>query len=68
VLWFNAATRDAEVWRVFNGHWAGSDDLGTHPADYVPAGVGDFNHDGVADMIWHNSSTNDIDEWLLKSP
>ena len=51
--------------RIFNGHRAGSDDLGVHPPGYVPAGVGDFNHDGVADVIWHNPGANDIDEWLL---
>ena len=40
VLWYNATTRDAEVWKISNGQWAGSVDVGTHPAGYQPAGSG----------------------------
>ena len=32
VLWYNPSTRDAEIWKIANGQWAGSVDLGTHPA------------------------------------
>ena len=30
-----------------------------------PGIVGDFDHNGVSDVTWFNSSTGHIDNWLL---
>ena len=65
VLWFNAATGDAEVWLIANGHWSASYDLGTHPTGWSPAGVGDFNSDGFSDILWREVATNRVETWLL---
>ena len=47
------------------GAWEGSVDLGTHPAGWTAVGVGDFEHNGVPDIMWFNPSTGHIDNWLL---
>ena len=57
MLWFNPTTRDADIWKISNGQWAGSVDIGTHPAGYQPVGIGDFNHDGTSDVLWFNATT-----------
>ena len=46
-------------------HWMASIDIGGHPAGWLPAGVGDFNHDGTADLAWYNASTGNLEAWLL---
>src|SRR3954469_24450600 len=45
--------------------WIASNDVGTHPAGWLPAGNGDFNADGTTDLVWFNSATNNIDIWKL---
>ena len=37
----------------------------THPAGYQMAGVGDVTGSSVADIIWYNPSTGDVDEWQI---
>jgi len=44
---------------------AASVDILPHPAGWTPAGIGDFNHDGSADLAWFNSTTGGIDIWEL---
>jgi hypothetical protein len=29
------------------------------------AAVGDFDHNGVSDVMWHNDTTGDMTSWLL---
>ena len=38
-------------------HWVASVDVGSHPAGWLPSGIGDFNADGTSDLAWYNSST-----------
>ena len=49
-----------------NGQWAGSVDVGSHPAGWQPLGAADFNLDGTSDIVWYNPTTNNIDIWLIK--
>jgi hypothetical protein len=44
---------------------AASADIGAHPAGTVPVGVGDFDHNGVSDIMWRDTATGFIDNWLL---
>ncbi|MEJ0078397.1 MAG: VCBS repeat-containing protein [Alphaproteobacteria bacterium] len=67
VLWFNAATRDVDLWLIQNGQWAGSVDIGTHPAGWSIAGVGDFNRDGTSDVLWFNAATNGAEIWEIRN-
>ncbi len=67
MLWFNAATRDVDLWLIQNGQWAGSVDIGTHPAGWSIAGVGDFNRDGTSDVLWFNAATNGAEIWEIRN-
>jgi hypothetical protein len=31
----------------------------------IAVGVGDFDHNGVSDIMWHDTGTGHIDNWLL---
>jgi hypothetical protein len=44
--------------------WAASGDLGRRGDDYHVAGVGDFNGDGTADVLWSNAA-GEVDEWTM---
>lgn len=48
-------------------HWVASVDIGLHPAGWLPAGGGDFNHDGTSDLLWYNSSTTDLELWKISN-
>ncbi len=75
ILWFNASTGDTDEWQLSNGQWAGSDDLGTHPANsdgnsYQIAGVGDFFDNGRDGVLWtsvNSDGTVATDIWELNS-
>jgi len=55
------------MWKIANGQWAGSVDVGTHPAGYVPALAGDFTGDGTSDIAWFNPTTGDVDIWKMSN-
>ncbi|MGA2943722.1 MAG: hypothetical protein ABSE50_16965, partial [Xanthobacteraceae bacterium] len=75
ILWFNASTGDTDEWKLSNGQWAGSNDLGTHPANsdgnsYQIAGVGDFFDNGRDGVLWtsvNSDGTVATDIWELNS-
>jgi hypothetical protein len=48
-----------------NGHWSASSAVGSHPAGWTPAGIGDFNHDETSDIAWYNSTSGNIDIWQI---
>jgi len=50
---------------INHGQWAGSFDIGSYPAGAVPVGVGDFDHNGVSDVMWRDTTTGRIDNWML---
>jgi hypothetical protein len=47
--------------------WSASVDVGSHPAGWLPALTGDFNHDGTSDLLWFNASANDAEVWVLSN-
>ena len=57
IAWHNPTTNNIDIWLIKNGQWAGSFDIGSHPAGSTAVGVGDFDHNGVADIMWFNPST-----------
>ena len=65
VVWYNAATGRVDLWKIANGQWAGSVDLGPHPLGWQPVGYGDLNGDGTGDLLWFNASTGNVDLWKI---
>jgi len=71
VLWFNANTGTLAEWLLDGqGHVMATPNLsltcgsGCSPPWQV-LGVGDFNGDGHADVLWFNANTGTLAEWLL---
>ena len=54
-------------WTISNGQWAGSTDVGLHPAGYQPTLIGDFNGDGTKDIAWYNASNGALDLWKISN-
>jgi hypothetical protein len=71
VLWFNANTGVLSEW-LLDGHGnvIGTPNLsmtcasGCYPQWQI-VGVGDFNRDGYADVLWFNGAAGSLSEWLL---
>ena len=59
--------RNVDIWQINNGQWAGSVDVGSHPAGYQPVAYGDFNGDGTSDIGWYNATTGDVDIWKISN-
>ena len=55
----------SRLWKIADGKWTASIDVGRHPAGYNSAGIGDFNGDGTSDVLWDNPNTNATDIWRL---
>src|SRR5208282_5415740 len=62
-------TGDTNEWRLSNTQWAASVDLGTHPGNYQISGTGDFNGDGIDDVLWTSASSSGVqtDIWELNA-
>jgi len=73
VLLHNAATGELQAWLLNSfdaviGTQTLSRRCGTSDGcsqTWKPVGVGDFNHDGASDILWHNDKTGALQAWLL---
>jgi FG-GAP-like repeat len=73
VVWHNAGTGELSAWLLTaNGTVTGKQAL-SWPCDrasgcsseWKTVGTGDFNADGVSDLLWHNAGTGELSAWLL---
>ena len=70
IIWRNASGEVAE-WQMNGSTIIGSGDLNVGGVAVAPAanwsvaGVGDFNADGNADLLWRDSSSGALVEWLM---
>ncbi len=70
LLWRNSVTGELAEWQLHSAAIIGaahvnSGGVGLRPdASWSMAGVGDFNGDGDADMLWRNSNGT-VAEWLM---
>ncbi len=68
ILWRNTSTGDNAIW-LMNGFTMTSSALipgvAGAPSAWIIAGVGDFNGDGKADILWRNTSTGDNAIWFM---
>ena len=68
ILWKNTASNPYTyaLWQV-NGSTVTSTVLGSVPSNWVVQGIGDFNGDGVADILWRDTSAGTVAIWFLNS-
>ena len=68
ILWKNTSSSPYTyaLWQV-NGSTVTSSMLGNVPSDWVVQGVGDFNGDGVADILWRDTTSGTVAIWFLNS-
>jgi VCBS repeat protein len=70
LIWRNSATNEVTVWFMNGGTVTGSSDLNAGGVSVRPdaswslAGVGDFNADGSADLLWRRSDGT-LTMWLM---
>ncbi|HDR8040725.1 TPA: hypothetical protein QCZ17_002982 [Bacillus cereus] len=73
ILWHNSSTGGIQIW-FMKGHrlnrWATVIGDNGNPAFIGPpwsiVGVGHFDSDGKSDIVWHNSSTGEIQIWFME--
>jgi hypothetical protein len=72
ILWHNSSTKETKIWfmdsliidsRADVVAGDGKADLVDQPWSIV--GAGDFNKNGLADILWHNSSTQETKIWFM---
>jgi len=68
ILWKNTTSSPYTyaVWNV-NGSMVTSSTLGSVPSNWVVQGVGDFNGDGVPDILWRDLTSGTVAIWFLNS-
>ncbi len=70
LIWRNSVTGELAEWQLHSSDIVGSADLNASgvavrpDASWTIAGVGDFNNDGDADLLWQNANGN-VSEWLM---
>jgi len=67
ILWRNGATGDVTIWLMSGGTISGGAVAFATVSDvnWGIAGVGDFDGDGKADILWRNSTTGENQVWLM---
>jgi hypothetical protein len=72
IVWHNSETNETQIW-FMDGNRLGARGtvLGEHgdPAFIGPpfsiVAAGDFNGDGMGDIVWHNGETNETQLWFM---
>ncbi len=70
VLWWSKSTGKVAVWYLAGSPYNVAsgvvlDWTATASSGWKVVGTGDFNDDGIADILWHNAATGELSTWLL---
>jgi len=71
MLWRNSATNEVALWQMNGSSIASAADLKSNGQQAAPdaswsiAGIGDFDGDGNADLLWRQGSTGTLALWLM---
>jgi Ca2+-binding RTX toxin-like protein len=67
ILLQNTSSGAVVEWQMNGGTILSSVNLPTVPvgSGWSEVGIGDFNGDGKADILWKNASTGTVEEWLM---
>jgi hypothetical protein len=67
ILWRNSTTGEVYIWLMNGTTIASQGDLGivSPSSGWSILGVGDFNGDGKADILWQNTTTGEVYIWLM---
>ena len=73
ILLYNPASGQLQAWLVdSSGAFIGTESISRLCGSsdgcsqtWKPVGVGDFNHDGRGDVLWHNETSGELQAWLL---
>jgi FG-GAP-like repeat len=65
ILWRDANTGDVQLWTSNPGNSVsfGIQDLGYVGSDWQVAGIGSFTGNGLADILWRNTTSGDTQVW-----
>ncbi len=66
ILWRDTAG-DVARWLLQGGAVTQSLGFGNVPNNFLIAGVGDFNGDGYADILWNDTNTGTLSIWFLNA-
>src|ERR1700722_7821003 len=64
IFWRDTAG-DLAIWQVSGSQVVASTGLGNVPSNWVIAGLGDFNGDGLTDILWRDANAGDAAIWLM---
>lgn len=69
ILFYNSGTGIVGEWLMSNGALSSSKTVGSVGAGsgWTVVGTGDFNDNGIDDILFYNSSTGSVGEWLMNS-
>ncbi|MFD6440232.1 FG-GAP repeat domain-containing protein [Peribacillus sp. NPDC060186] len=73
ILWHNSSTNETQIWFMYRNRVnnratvLGEDGSPAYVGGtWSIVGTGDMNGDGMSDIVWHNSSTNETQIWFMK--